>query len=272
MLHYFYFADNQSFGPYSKEQIIKMNLPEDTKIWDVRTEIWEEIKNIPELNSHFDKSVEKCPISQSDWYWYVNIGKTSFDLEKKLRYFKTSFWLMTASLFLMIGLMGLAYEKIYAYNNFFDFEYLLSIIGIFGYSFLLRFAVLVSALICLINFLELLYYSWKIVEPNSANVTGSKAVGYLFIPFYNLYWAYFIISSLPKELNLKAQKWGIYSAPFLSDSMIVATAILFVLFLIPIVNVIFLVPFLVVSYIYIVKVAECVHKLYRHIEVNKMKI
>jgi len=272
MLHYFYFADNQSFGPYSKEQIIKLKLDEETNIWDVRTEVWKKLKDIPELSAHFDNSVQTYPISQSDWYWYVNIGKTSFDLEKKIRNFKTSFWFMSASLFLMIGLLGLAYEKIYAYNNFFDFEYLLSIIGIFGYTFLLRFAFFVSALICLISFLELLYYSWKIVEPNNENITGSKAVGYLFIPFYNLYWAYFIISTLPKELELKSQKWGIYSAPFLSDSMIVATAILFVLFLIPIVNVIFLVPFLVVSYIYIVKMTESVRRLYRHIEVNKMKI
>ena len=271
MLHYYYFSDNQSFGPYSKEQLLNLELDSDTQIWDVRIQEWNKLKDISELNQLHDIVNEKFQVSETDWFVYINIGKTSFDINKKLRNYKISFWFMSVSLLLLLGMMGLAIEKMQSFKMFMDLQYFLSFMGFIGLSFVLRFFFFISALICLISFLELIYYSWKIVEPNRENITASKAIGYLFIPFFNIYWAYFIFKSLPDELKLKAQKWGLKNITFVSNSLVIVTSIVFMLSLIPVLNIFLLIPFLILSYVYITQVVDFVQSLYRHIEINKMK-
>lgn len=52
------------------------------------------------------------------------------------------------------------------------------------------------------GFLMLLYRCWEIVQDGGyASTTPKKAVGLMFIPFFNLYWFYFALSSLCNDLN-----------------------------------------------------------------------
>lgn len=270
MLHYFYFADNQSYGPYSKEQILELNLPDDTQIWDDRIKEWKELIHVFEIGSVSNKPDIKPIISEMDWFMYINIGKTSMYISRKIQTYKMSFWFMSAFLFIQLGIIGVTYQSLSKYYNFFDFEKLVSFIGIIGFSLILRFGFFVSGLICLISFCEIIYYSWKITEPNHENISASKAIGYLFIPIYNIYWAYYIFANLPKVLLSKAQKWGMDSSAFISESLVLTTAILFMLSLIPFINIFIFIPFLILSYIYMLKIADYTHLLYRQIEINKM--
>lgn len=50
-------------------------------------------------------------------------------------------------------------------------------------------------------FLVLLYNFWKILQDGYAEVTPGKAVGFLFIPFFNFYWAFKAFWGLAKEQN-----------------------------------------------------------------------
>lgn len=270
MLHYFYFADNQSYGPYSKEQILQLNLPDDTQIWDDRTKEWKELINVFGTNIVSNKIDIEETMSEEDWFMFVNIGKNSMYIANKIRNYKISFWIMSAFLFLQIGVIGLTYQRLLHYYPIFDIENFLSMIGILGSSFILRFGFFVSALFCLISFCELIYYSWKITEPNHENISASKAIGYLFIPFYNIYWAYFIFASLPKVLLSKSKKWDMVKSFFISESLVITAAILFMLSLIPVINILVFIPFLVLSYIYTLKIGDFTHQLYRKIEINKM--
>ena len=52
------------------------------------------------------------------------------------------------------------------------------------------------------GFLMLLYRCWEIVQDGGyASTTPKKAVGLMFIPFFNLYWFYFALSYLCNDLN-----------------------------------------------------------------------
>lgn len=270
MLDYFYFADNQSYGPYSKEQILELNLSDNTQIWDVKTKVWKELKYVFATSSISESSDIKPVLSEMDWFRYVNIGKNSMYIEKKIQNYKMSFWFMSVFVFLQIGVIGYTYQR-FSYYPIFDIENFLSMIGIIGSSFILRLGVLISGLIWLINFCEIIYYSWRISEPNHTNISASKTIGYLFIPFYNIYWAYFIFTNLPKVLLSKAQKWGMDSSTFISESLVISMAIVAMLLLVPFVNFLVFVPFLVLSYIYTLKIADYTHLLYRQIEMSKMK-
>lgn len=50
-------------------------------------------------------------------------------------------------------------------------------------------------------FLVLLYNFWKILQDGYAAVTPGKAVGFLFIPLFNFYWAFKAFWGLAKEQN-----------------------------------------------------------------------
>lgn len=60
----------------------------------------------------------------------------------------------------------------------------------------------VMTILIIIFCLILLYRCWKIVQnESSVSTTPWKAVAFMFIPVYNLYWFYFAFSKLCKELN-----------------------------------------------------------------------
>lgn len=60
----------------------------------------------------------------------------------------------------------------------------------------------VMTILIIIFCLILLYRCWKIVQnESSVSTTPWKAVAFMFIPVYNLYWFYFAFSMLCKELN-----------------------------------------------------------------------
>ncbi|MDD2412915.1 MAG: GYF domain-containing protein [Bacteroidales bacterium] len=271
MYHFFYFANNQSYGPYSKEQILDLNLPDDTQIWDNRTKDWKELKYVFGTNLVSENTDIKLDMSEMDWFRYVNIGKTSNYIEKKIRNYKISFWFMSVFLVLQIGVIGYTYQRFSYYYPIFDIENFLSMIGIMGSSFILRFGFLISGLIFLINLCEIIYYSWRISEPNRDNVSGLKVIGFLFIPFYNIYWVFYVFSNLPKFLLSKAQQWGLSNSASISESLVITTSIVAMLSLIPFINFFVFVPFLVLSYIYILKIADYTHLLYRQIEMSKKK-
>jgi uncharacterized membrane protein len=49
--------------------------------------------------------------------------------------------------------------------------------------------------------LILLHRFWKLIQDGYASTTPGKAVGYLFIPFFNYYWIFKAVLGLSKDLN-----------------------------------------------------------------------
>jgi len=52
-----------------------------------------------------------------------------------------------------------------------------------------------------------LYRAWKCLQPGGAKVSPGAAIGFLFIPVFNLYWLFKAIGGLPKQWNTIASSY-----------------------------------------------------------------
>jgi hypothetical protein len=58
-------------------------------------------------------------------------------------------------------------------------------------------------------FLALLYRAWRIVYDGRSGPTPGRAVGFLFIPFFNLYWVFIAIFGLARALNRFVRRYDL---------------------------------------------------------------
>jgi Tfp pilus assembly protein PilE len=73
----------------------------------------------------------------------------------------------------------------------------------------LAFLGIVALIFSAIYWLICLHKCWSIIQGFGARTTPGKAVGYLFIPFYNLYWAFVAYKGLADDANTFARKYGV---------------------------------------------------------------
>jgi hypothetical protein len=86
--------------------------------------------------------------------------------------------------------------------------------------------------------LIILYRGWSLVQPLRYNdprdaqmPTPGKAIGFLFIPFFNLYWVFVAVPGLAEKLNRLAQQRGV--VPRVSHGLAMTHAVLFVCGIVP---------------------------------------
>lgn len=64
-----------------------------------------------------------------------------------------------------------------------------------------------------------LYRAWLCLQPGGARTTPGKAIGMLFVPFFNLYWIFVAIAGLPKDWNrIMSSYEGLETAPRLKEN------------------------------------------------------
>jgi hypothetical protein len=64
-----------------------------------------------------------------------------------------------------------------------------------------------------------LYRAWTCLQSGGAQTTPGKAVGFMFIPFFNLYWVFVAINGLPKDWNRIVSSYeDLKAAPRLSET------------------------------------------------------
>ena len=66
----------------------------------------------------------------------------------------------------------------------------------------------VSGLVSAITLLVFIYQSWSRIPPEIARTTPGKAIGYLFIPFLQLYWLFVVYLGWAKDWNKSMQGSG----------------------------------------------------------------
>ncbi len=67
-----------------------------------------------------------------------------------------------------------------------------------------------------------IYRQWKAIDDGQARTTPGKAVGFLFIPFFNIYWIFNIFFGWVTDYNKYVQRYGI-QAPQLTQGLWWAT-------------------------------------------------
>ena len=81
----------------------------------------------------------------------------------------------------------------------------------------------------------LLYKLWCTVQDGRAESTPGKAIGFLFIPFFDIYWQFVAIWGLSKDLNRYSREHNI-AAPDAKESLALTVCILNCCSIIPYVN------------------------------------
>ena len=111
-----------------------------------------------------------------------------------------------------------------------------------------------------ILYLVLIYKAWNCIQDGYARTTPGQAVGFLFIPFYNLYWVFQAIPGFADDYNAYLDRAKI-SAPPLGKGLLQAQAILQVLSIIPYVGLIFVLALMPIYCIVAAKICTAINAL-----------
>ena len=84
--------------------------------------------------------------------------------------------------------------------------------------------IFLPALYLIIVLCIFLYKVWSAIQDGKARTTPGKAVGFLFIPIYNIYWMFQAILGFAKDYNAYIERHGI-KAPKLSEGLFLALCI-----------------------------------------------
>jgi len=71
----------------------------------------------------------------------------------------------------------------------------------------------------------LFYKMWTAIQDGHARTTPGKAIGFLFIPFFNIYWAFQVIWGFSKDYNAYTKRHAL-TLPDLPDGLFLAYTIL----------------------------------------------
>jgi hypothetical protein len=72
----------------------------------------------------------------------------------------------------------------------------------------------------------LIYRAWRAIQDDATRTTPGKAVGYLFIPAYNMYWVFVALSGYAREYNLYLHRSG-FGLPRLGRAVFTTAAIMY---------------------------------------------
>lgn len=108
-----------------------------------------------------------------------------------------------------------------------------------------------------------MYKIWSIFPAGTARTTPGKAIGYLFIPFYNFYWVIVAYKGWAQDYNKLIASNNI-SAPVFPEGLATAICILTIISAVPYLGVVATIPFIVFQAIFILKASDCSNAVIRH--------
>jgi hypothetical protein len=94
-------------------------------------------------------------------------------------------------------------------------------------------------------FAIVVYRMWAQIQDGHARTTPGQAVGFLFIPFFNLYWMFVAMYGLSKDINAYIDRHRLPVRP-VSEGLGLTNVIMLVLSLVPFVGLLLYVPGLIV--------------------------
>jgi hypothetical protein len=106
----------------------------------------------------------------------------------------------------------------------------------------------------------LLYRAWAAIQDGNASTTPEKAVGFLFIPFYNFYWIFKAWYGFAQDYNRYLDRYAL-NTPKLAESLFLVFCIFFICSSIPFVNYLAGLPFLAIFIITANKTIDAVNSL-----------
>ena len=110
-------------------------------------------------------------------------------------------------------------------------------------------------------FCMFVHKSWSSIQDGHARTDPCKALGFLFIPFFNFYWIFQAYWGFAKDYNAYTARHGIQAAPKLPEGLFLAFCILSLVNIIPFVNYVMWIPTFIIFAVIISKVCDAVNVL-----------
>ena len=104
----------------------------------------------------------------------------------------------------------------------------------------------------------LLYKAWSIIQPSHPRTTAGKAVGFMFIPFFNLYWVFEAVLGYAKDYNASVSKSGVTGFR-LNEGLFLTLCILFIATCIPYLGSLASIALIIVGFICINSVCDAIN-------------
>jgi hypothetical protein len=124
-------------------------------------------------------------------------------------------------------------------------------------------AVLAGALFLIVQItlnVVLIYKMWASIQDGHARTTPGKAIGFLFIPFFSLYWICQVWGGFPTDYNKYVERHGL-NVPRLGSGIYSAYPALILLSLIPFLNIVTALVSLFVFFVITAKTCDAVNRL-----------
>jgi len=106
----------------------------------------------------------------------------------------------------------------------------------------------------------LLYRAWSAIQDGNASTTPEKAVGFIFIPFYNFYWIFKAWYGFARDYNRYIERHAL-NTPNLEESLFLAFCILFICVMVPFLSYLAALPFLAIFIITANKTIDAINGL-----------
>jgi len=244
-MQYYLVLGSQRKGPFQKDDLLAQGLEHDTLVWHTGRPDWVRADQMPELRDvlvlvpppipdFFLAAKETSYRAKPSPRGHAEVAPLPRDLIAGPRYRPATFrllfgfWLLLLCLTL-VPILGAttmfilaANENLstYRYNyvtgrSEYAFDYgardrrdMFQILGTLG-----SIGAMLLLLAGTILFLIFLYKAWNLVQDGRARTTAGRAIGFLFIPFFNLYWVFVALRGLALDLNRYAHRHEIRIKP-----------------------------------------------------------
>ncbi len=111
-----------------------------------------------------------------------------------------------------------------------------------------------------IVWMVLLYKAWSSIQDGQARTTPGQAVGFMFIPLFNLYWQFQAVWGFAVDYNKYLERHGV-GVPRLPDGLFLAMCILPFTMIVPFVNMFVGLGLLVVQILVVAKMCDAINAL-----------
>ena len=101
---------------------------------------------------------------------------------------------------------------------------------------------------------------WESIQDGHARTSAGKAIGFLFIPFFNLYWIFQVLWGFSKDYNAYVERHAL-DAKKLSEGLFLACTILPLTTCIPFLNFLTIIPYWIVFTMVVSQVCDAVNAL-----------
>ena len=117
-------------------------------------------------------------------------------------------------------------------------------------------AIFVFVVVCVF-----IHKAWASIQDGHARTGPCKALGFLFIPFFNFYWIFQAVWGFAVDFNKYASRNNVSAAPRLPEGLFLAYSILYVAAIIPFVGIAISIANFIIGAILISKVCDAVNAL-----------